>query len=228
MIAIIPARGGSKGVPDKNIKLLNGKPLIIWTIEAAMASNRIDEVIVSTESQKIADIAKKTGAHVPFFRPEELADDSAKAIDTYIYTIDKLNNEYDYSIEEFIVLLPTSPLRHISDIDGAIDLFFNKHADSVMTYCAMNHPPEWAVKINEDSSIANYFDYIVSGKNRQEFPTAYICNGSVYVFRYALLKNSYSYFSNKTYTYIMPPERSVDIDTELDFMFAEYLMKNNG
>jgi N-acylneuraminate cytidylyltransferase/CMP-N,N'-diacetyllegionaminic acid synthase len=134
MIAIIPARGGSKGIPGKNIKLLGGKPLIVYTIEAALESRWISEVIVSTDSEEIARVAREYGAIVPFLRPAELARDDSQAIDSYIYTVEKLEKEYGYTIESFIVLLLTTPFRNGNDIDEAIEMFREKNSDSVISY----------------------------------------------------------------------------------------------
>lgn len=126
MIAIIPARGGSKGLPGKNIKELNGKPLIAYTIECALQSKYIDHVVVSTDDPKIAAISIKYGAEVPFLRPACLATDTSMAVDNYIYTIKRLTELYNITIDSFLVLQPTSPLRQVEDIDGAVSLFIDK------------------------------------------------------------------------------------------------------
>lgn len=141
MIAIIPARGGSKGLPGKNIKPLMGKELIGWTIEAALAAKHIDEVILSSDDEEIARIAKKFGASVPFMRPAELATDTAIADDAYIYTINRLNDEFGYNIDEFCILQPTSPLRRTKDIDGAIELFKQKKLKQSSAF--VNFPIHW-------------------------------------------------------------------------------------
>jgi len=225
MLAIIAARGGSKGVPGKNIKPLNGKPLIAYTIEAAHAARSIDRLILSTDNESIADVARELNVEIPFMRPKEFAQDNSLAIDNYIYTIDRLNAEFNCNYTEFIVLLPTAPLRTAEDIDKAVELFYSKKADSVISCVTMSHPPFWAKKIDKSGKIEDYFSEDISNKNRQEFETAYKPNGSIYVFKYSLLKEKYTYFSEKTYAYVMLPERSIDIDTELDFRFAEFLME---
>ena len=225
MLAIIPARGGSKGVPGKNIKLLCGKPLIVYTIESAMAAKSIDRLILSTDDEEIAEVAKKVGVEIPFMRPVELAQDNSLAIDNYIYTIERLNREFDCNYEEFVVLLPTVPLRTSEDIDKAVELFSQKNAESVISSTTLHHPLEWIFSINDDGIIQrnNEIDK-KKMMNRQESKHAYIPNGAVYVLKYSLLKEKNSYYSDKTYAYVMPSERSVDIDTEFDFLFAEYLM----
>jgi CMP-N,N'-diacetyllegionaminic acid synthase len=224
MIALIPARGGSKGILDKNIKEILGKPLIAYTIECALASKEIERVICSTDSEAIANIAVKYGAEVPFMRPARLASDNAQAIDTYIYTIEKLA-EMGAQYNEMVVLLPTSPLRLSLDIDNAIALFREKNADSVISYVPMQHPPTWARTINANMTPENYFETGSNIENRQELEPAYMCNGSIYIFKFALLKELRVYETEKTFAYIMPPERSIDIDEEYDIKLAEYFLK---
>ena len=148
MLAIIPARGGSKGIPGKNIKLLSGKPLIVYTIEAAMAAKSVDRIILSTDDPEIAKIAGKYDVEIPFMRPAHLSKDDSLAIDNYIYTIDRLNTTSPTQYNEFVVLQPTSPLRSASDIDNAIKLFHEKNADSLISVCEASHPPLWAKKIH--------------------------------------------------------------------------------
>lgn len=224
MIAIIPARGGSKGLPGKNIKEFCGKPLIIYAIEAAQKAKSVSRIIVSTDDEKIAKIAKENGAEIPFLRPANLATDIALAIDNYIYTINRLNAEQNLNIQEFMVLQPTSPLRTFEDIDRAVELFYEKKADSIISVTEMPHPPVWAKRINIKGAIEEYFSGNEGLKNRQEIEKAYIPNGAIFILKESLLKNQYTYYSDKTFPYIMPPNRSVDIDNDMDFEFAEFLM----
>lgn len=228
MLAIIPARGGSKGLPGKNIKLLCGKPLIVHTIEAAMACESIDRIILSTDDKEIAQIAGQYDIDIPFMRPKELAQDDSLAIDNYLYTVERLNTECSGNYEEIIALLPTSPLRTAEDIDSAVELFQKKNADSIISCTEMAHPFLWAKKIDKNGKIGNYFDTSIRNKNRQEFKPAYIPNGSIYILKYSLLKKEHTYYSDKTYAYVMPSERSIDIDTELDFRFAEFLIEKGA
>lgn len=227
MLAIIPARGGSKGVPRKNIKDLEGKPLISYTINAAKESKYIDRIIVSTDDEEIAELALKYGAEVPFLRPKELATDNAKAIDNYIYTIDRLNkmNKDVDEIKEFIVLQPTSPLRTSVDIDNAIKIFYENNADTVISIVKSEHPPTWYKRISKEGILVDYFQSIDNSLNRQEAEETYLPNGAIYIFKYASLKENYGYYNSKTYPYIMAQENSVDIDTIVDFKLAEVLMK---
>ena len=228
MIAIVPARGGSKGLLKKNIKDFYGKPLIYYTITEAIKSSLISDVILSTDSKEIADIAAPMGAQNYFYRPGNLAADNAKAIDNYLFTIKKLNDEFDYNIKEFVVLQPTSPLRRAKDIDEAVNLFKNKNADSVVSVCDFDHPLEWAKKIDDDGRIQSFFDDADQNLNRQDLPTAYRPNGAIFVFRYDLLLKTYSYYSPNTFAYIMDKESSIDIDTQFDFDFAEFCMRKRN
>lgn len=225
MIAIVPARGGSKGLPGKNIKDLLGKPMIAYTIEEALKSKYITEVIISTDCTEIEKVALEYGAKSYFLRPEELASDTAKAIDNYIFTIDRLNNEFGYEIENFVVLQPTSPLRTVEDIDGAIELFNNKNADSVVSYTEEHHPIEWHKYITEDGKFENIFEEKLL--NRQEIKKSYFPNGAVFIFDYELIKQG-KYYSDNSYAYIMPRFRSVDVDTIEDFKYIEFLMRDNN
>lgn len=228
VIAIIPARSGSRGLFGKNIKKMNDKPLIWYTINSAKKSKFVNKIIVSTDDDSIANISKSFGAEIPFMRPKELARDDSLAIDNYIYTIDRLNTEFNYCIVKFIVLQPTSPLRISLDIDSAIKIFKEKKADSVISVSEAIHPPLWSKKIDKNGILRNYFDIKIGNKNRQDIGKAYMPNGAIFVFKFSLLKEKCSYYSDKTYPYIMPLERSIDIDSKLDFEFAEYLMKRNA
>ena len=224
MIAIIPARGGSKGLPGKNIKPLNGKPLIAYTIEEALKTKNITRVIVSTDDSEIAEVAKKYGAEIPFMRPKSLADDTAKSIDVYNYTIKRLEEEENSEINEVIILQPTSPLRTSQHIDEAIELYFTKKADSVVSYCQEEHPVFWHKYINEEGKFEDIFeeDYL---KNRQELKPTYYPNGAIYILRKELLLSG-NYYTNNSYVYIMDTDCSVDIDTHEDFQYCEFLLKN--
>ena len=221
MIAIIPARGGSKGLPRKNIKNLCGKPIISYTIDAAKKTNYISDVIISTDDQEISEIAVAKGAICPFIRPKRLATDSVLAIDNYIYTIERLNLEYGYKIENFIVLQPTSPLRTSDDINNAVSLFMEKNADSVISYAKESHPVIWHKYIDRKGSFENIFNETFA--NRQDNRISYYPNGAIMVFKFDLIK-SRQYYTDKSYAYIMPKNRSIDIDCIDDFEYAEYLL----
>jgi len=228
MIAIIPARGGSEGLPNKNIKYLAGKPLIAYTIEAALASKYINKVIVSTDSEEISLIAENYGAEVPFLRPDFLTGSDVTAIDIYRYTVEKLNRETGMNISEFIVLQPTSPLRTSNDIDLAVELFRDHNADSVISLCEENHSPV-GVKRIVDEKITDFFDGSLVNVNSQKQEKAYMPNGAIYIYKYQNIQENGVLNSEKTLPYIMPIERSVHIDTLMDFEYAEFLiLKHNS
>ena len=228
MIAIIPARGGSKGLPGKNIKLLNGIPLICHSILAALKSNSISRVIVSTDDDEIAKIAKDFGAEVPFVRPKELADDESMVMDTYLYTLDRLSDTSEELIESFVALLPTAPLRSPNDIDNAVEIFLEHKADSVLSVTEADVPIEWYKKIDQKGLLKNYLPEADAVNNRQDHNQAHIPNGAIYVFRLELLRETRQYYHDKTYAYVMPRNRSVDIDEPLDFEWAEFLIQKQG
>ena len=223
MIAIIPARGGSKGLPGKNIRNLYGKPLIAYTIEAALKSTYIEEVILSTDSQEIANVGLQYGVKVPFLRPAKLASDNALAIDNYIFTIEKLESMSNKEIRSIMVLQPTSPLRNTQDIDLAIDLFNSKNADSVISYTEEAHPISWHKYISQDGHLIDILNSSI--KNRQAYRVSYYPNGAIYIFKKELLLQG-KYYNDNSLAYIMPRNRSVDIDTLEDFKYAEYLLGN--
>jgi len=224
MIALIPARGGSKGLPNKNIKMLLGKPLIGYTIEAALNSSLIDEVYVSTDNFEIAEIAKRYGAKVPFLRPDSLAKDDSKAIDTYMYMLDRWK-EMGKSITEFIVLQPTSPLKTTIDINNSIALFYKNDADSVISYTKESHPIVWHKHINEDLSFSSIFESNLN--NRQENRVTYYPNGAIFIFSANLIRQQ-KYYSEKSFAYIMERKNSIDIDYIEDFEYAEFLLSQKS
>ncbi len=228
MLAIIPARGGSKGLPGKNIKMLGNKPLIFWTIEAALKAKNVTKVILSTDDKEIADICSETGIEIPFMRPNNLAEDSSPAIDTYIYTINKLKEENIYHADEYVVLLPTVPFVSAQDIDNAINLFHENEADSVVSTTKLDFPKEWIFDVASDTNLIQKTENDISSKNRQEYKYSFIPNGGIYVLKHSLVSNQKTYYFKKTLSYIMPRERSIDIDTELDFKFAEFLVKEKN
>ncbi|ORX24521.1 CMP-N-acetlyneuraminic acid synthetase [Thermoanaerobacterium sp. PSU-2] len=225
ILAIIPARGGSKGVKRKNVRPLLNRPLIAYTIEAALQANFLDKIIVSTEDPEIASISKEFGAEIPFMRPVELASDDAKAIDVIFHAMNWL--EKNHAVYDLVMLLqPTSPLRKAYDIKNAIDILYEKKARAVVSVCEAEHSPLWMNVLNEDLCMKDFLRKDVLNKNRQEISKYYRINGAIYVSDWNYLIQNKGFFGEKTYAYIMPNERSIDIDTELDLKFAEFLMNN--
>ena len=225
MIAIIPARGGSKGLPGKNIKLLNGKPLIAYTIEAALNAKMISRVIVSTDDEDIANVSLKYGAEIPYLRPDYLATDQANSIDVYRNLIETLFKIENTQINEFVVLQPTSPLRNFNHIDEAIQLFITKKADSVISYCKEDHPIFWHKFVTEEGKFQEIFtgDYI---KNRQEIKSSYYPNGAIYIFKTKIILDN-QYYTENSFAYIMSRKFSIDIDTQYDFDMASFILNRS-
>jgi len=225
ILAIIPARGGSKGLPNKNIKLLLNKPLIAYTIEAAKQAKLISEIIISTDSEEIAQIALNFGAKCPFLRPKHLATDNSLSIDNYIHLISELNKGRKNKIEEFIVLQPTSPLRSHTDIDNAINLFKEKQADSVISYTPEKHPIAWHKYLDSENKFIDILSDEI--KNRQDYKCSYYPNGAIYVLKTNIINNK-TYYTERSYAYIMNNLESVDIDTIDDFEYAEFILNRKA
>lgn len=225
MLAIIPARGGSKGLKKKNIKKLNGLPLIAHTIISAKKSKKITRIIVCTEDQEIMKVAKKYGAEVPFYRPKKLAKDNSMLMDSLVYFIEKIYNDEKKLYHNFIVLLPTAPLRKAKDIDQSIKLFKQKKADSVISMTQAFYPIEWNHKVFLNGRVKAYSKKFDAVSNRQKLMKTYIPNGAIFIFNYKLLKKTRKYYHKKTFAYLMPNNKSVDIDDIYDFKLAEYILK---
>lgn len=223
-IAIITARSGSKGLPNKNIKLLNGKPLLAYSIIAAKESGLFDEVFVSTDSEEYAQIAKEWGANVPFLRSENIAGDSASSWDAVSEALEWYK-QTGKNFETVTLLQPTSPLRIAEDIVNGYKLFEEKKASAVVAVCEMDHSPLWSNVLPSDLSMDGFIRDEVKNKSRQDLPNYYRINGALYIVRTEVLNNISDMYNDKCYAYVMPGERSVDIDTELDFAIAEAMIQ---
>jgi CMP-N-acetylneuraminic acid synthetase len=226
MLAIIPARGGSKRLPDKNIRPLAGKPLIHHTLETALAAKKITRVLFNTDSEHYRDIALQIpGVEAPFLRPDHLANDTAQAADVHLHAVDWIKENEGTTLDSFCILLPTNPLRLPEDIDNAITLFEDKQAD-VVTSVTRSKPLAWYLNMDEQTQrmqpLLNTPDAM---QNYQELPAPPVfLNGSIYVIKTEPYRTNRSYFTEKTYGYEMPVSRTVDIDEPADFAVAEALM----
>ena len=230
ILALIPARGGSKGVPGKNIADLGGKPLLAWTAEAALAAESIDRIVVSTDSPEIAECAKRCCIPVPWLRPAEFATDDSPVILTVLHLLQKLEEEDNY-IPDFVMLLQTTaPFRTAEDIDNAASLLASEQADTVLSVCEAREHPYTAKKINKYGELENFLDlpHEVTQANRQTYPPAYTLNGAVYISKRDILLERKSFYGDKVVPYIMPPERSLDIDTPFDLEIARILAERQG
>jgi CMP-N-acetylneuraminic acid synthetase len=225
VVCVIPARGGSKGLPGKNIKKFCGKPLIAHTIEQARQSKYIDRVIVSTETEEIAQISLEYGAEVPFLRPVDLAGDNVNTIDVLLHAIDWLEDADRYVFDILLLLHTTTPLRNVEDINNCIALLVDEKADNVFSVVESHRNPYFNM-VEEDKS--GYVRLVKEGcySARQSAPKVYDMNASIYVWWKIKLKEERKIFLKKTKIYVMPKERSIDIDDNLDFRIAEFLGVN--
>ncbi len=222
-LAIIPARGGSKRLPRKNILDLAGKPLIAWSIEAGLNSQYLDKVIVSSDDDEILNVAKKYGSDI-IKRPDLLASDTATSFDTIEHTIKNLKS-YDYTI----LFQPTSPLRTSRHLDEAIELMMSKNTDAVISVTEMDHSPLWSNTLPDDGSMSGFLKDEVLGKRSQDLPTYHRLNGAIYICKTERLLAEGSFFiKDSIYAYIMDRESSVDIDEAIDFKFAELLISGGN
>ncbi|MBW3697596.1 acylneuraminate cytidylyltransferase family protein [Vibrio sp. T187] len=221
IMALIPARGGSKRLPRKNVLPLAGKPLINWTIEAGIQSQYVDRVFVSTDDKEIASIACELEVELPELRPTELASDIAKTEDVLLYSLDKFAPDVDI----VVLLQPTSPLRNAKHIDEALEFFIKKNAFSVVSVTPCEHPPLWSNTLPKDNSMGSFIrsEALVRSQDISQY---YRINGAIYIFDVKKLReyNEIRYTS-ESYAFEMSNEVSFDIDTEFDFELAQFFMK---
>ena len=224
-IAIIPARSGSKGLKDKNIKELNGKPLLAYSIEAAKKSRLFDEIMVSTDSSKYAEIARIFGANVPFLRSEGNSSDKASSWDV---VLEVLSNylETDQKFDSVCLLQPTSPLRTAKDIANAYKLIESKKADAVTSVCEVDHSPLWTMTLPQSLSLEEFKKHD-SDKPRQLLEKYYRLNGAIYIRKINYSSKGVRLIDANEFAFIMTREHSIDIDTALDFVIAEAIIRNN-
>lgn len=223
-IAIIPARSGSKGLVNKNIIDLNGKPLMYYTIKAALDSGCFDEVMVSTDSEKYADIARKYGADIPFLRTVNTSTDEADSwsvVREVLSRYEKVENKYDY----VALLQPTSPLRNAEDIRNAFKKLNNVKANAVVSITEVEHPVQWCFTLENDNMMDEFAKSPYSRMRRQDLEKHYRENGAVYIVDAKKIMNSeYNFYADSCVGYIMSQKNSVDIDTESDLYVAEAMM----
>lgn len=236
ILAVIPARGGSKSIPRKNIKLLLGKPLIAWTIEEAKKSKYISRIIVSTDDVEIAEVAKQYGAEVPFLRPAEISNDLSTDVEFLEHALNFLNTKENYHPEIVLRLPPTSPLRTVEHIDEGIEVLINTpEADSVRPISKTPKHPYKMWKISEDNRfiepfLSKSFTKMDEPYNlpRQMLPEAYVHTGAMDIMRTLTILNKHSTSGDKVAYFIMKPECSINIDEPIDFVLAELLLQKNN
>ena len=224
-LAIIPARSGSKRLKDKNIMMLIGKPLLAYTIEAAKASGMFDEIMISTDSNKYAEIAEQWGASVPFLRNENLSNDIASSWDV-LKDVLQMYKEIGKEFDTVTLLQPTSPLRTADDIISGYELMIEKSANSVVAVCEMDHSPLWTNTLPEDNSIVDFINEDIIKTPRQGLPNYYRINGALYITKTDYFLSVNNIYKEKSYALIMSKEHSIDIDNIMDFVVAEAVMKH--
>ncbi len=222
LLALISARGGSKGIPRKNIRSFCGKPLLQWSIDAALATACVDQVVVSTDDPEIAQVAKACGAEMPFLRPAELATDTAPGIAPVLHALEQLPQ-----VSDVLLLQPTSPLRTSADIEAIVALRQQAGRESAVSLTPSSKHPAWMYSLSQDQRLEPLQQQ--DGVHcRQQLTPAYVLNGALYLASRAFLLREQAFIAPDTLGYVMPAERSVDIDTPLDWQWAEFLMEQQA
>lgn len=227
ILAIIPARGGSKGVKNKNIIDLNGKPLIHYTINEAEKVDELKRIVVSTESNLIKSVCDEVGDYIPFLRPDELAQDASRTIDVVEHLINTLKKDFNEDYDYVCLLQPTSPLRLAQDIKNSIDLMMNQKKGSVISLAKIDEPHPNKMKVIENGLIKPLLTDTDSSVPRQELPAVYELNGAIYLCETKALMKNRNFFCEPSTPYIMPAERSANINNHFDLKLAEYLLAEN-
>lgn len=220
VLGLITARGGSRTLPGKNLRRLHGRSLIEWTVRAAQHARCIDRLVISTDADDIAQEARRVGCEVPFMRPAELATDEASSVDVVLHALQELG----LSAGHVVLLQPTSPLRTAADIDACFDIYRANGARAATSVCESPVPPTWMYTIGDGNLMQPVIAERPAQTRRQEQPACYVCNGAVYVVGVEWFATNRQFVTKETAAYVMPPERSVDIDTEHDFRYAEWLL----
>jgi CMP-N-acetylneuraminic acid synthetase len=226
VLAIIPARGGSKGVPNKNLAQVAGRPLIEWTIDAARRATSLGRVVVTTDAPSIADAARKSGAEVPFLRPSELAQDDSPGMAAILHAVAWLAEHERYHPDYVMCLQPTSPLRTARDIDAAVGLLAQHEADSVVSVTPVDQHPYWMKQMDADGRLRDFMVPDRPAIRRQDLPLVYALNGAIYLAGRTVLVDTASWYTTNTRGYVMPPERSLDLDTPWLMHLADLMLRS--
>lgn len=224
IVGLITARGGSRSVPRKNVAMVGGKPLIAWTIDAALGSGVLDAVIVSTDDPKIATVARRCGAEAPFLRPAELARDETPHLPVVAHALRWLETARGWTPEYLMLLQPTSPLRTSADIRGAVKLAADKKADAVVSVSPARHHPYICVRADRRSRLSPFDPSVPLDLRRQDFPPAYTMNGAIYLVRSRTVLEQKTFYPPRTFAYMMPAERSLDIDEAWELRLAGLML----
>jgi len=224
VLYLVLARGGSKGVPNKNLALVGRRPLLAWSLLAAKGVRHHGRVLVSTDSQEVVSVAREFGAETPFMRPLHLASDTASSLDAAVHCIDWLKEHERYEPDFLVLLQPTSPLRTSLDIDLAIELALEKNAKAVVSVAAAGCHPYWMRTLNDQGKLENLASTAPATGRRQDLPVMYGFNGAVYVIKPQVLMDERTWYPEPTYAYVMPPNRSLDVDTPWDLHVADLIL----
>jgi CMP-N,N'-diacetyllegionaminic acid synthase len=224
VLGLIIARGGSKGIPGKNLRQVAGRPLIAWTIEAAKASRRLDRILLSTDDPEIAEVGRRYGADVPFLRPAELATDRSPIIDAALHALQWVETTENYIPTFGMLLQPTSPLRTAEDIDAAIRMAQEQNADAVVSVAAVERHPFHMKVMDENGKLAPFITTELSDSRRQDLPPVFGLNGAIYLVRRTVLWESKTWCPAGALAYVMPAERSLDVDTSWDLCLADLIL----
>lgn len=229
LLALIPARGGSKGLPRKNIRNLLGKPLIAWSIEAALNSKVVDRLIVSTDDKEISNVAKFWGAEVPFIRPAELAQDNSTTFSVIEHALNWLEHEQKYVPDHLVLLEPTSPLRDATDVERAFDQLKQSKASSIVGICLteVQHPVFMYLK-NDSGKLKPYQNNSEKVIRRQDLEQTYFLEGSIYISQTQVLLEEKTFYHGNTIGYEVPKWKSPEIDDEIDWLLTEVIMKHKN
>lgn len=223
ILAVIVARGGSKGLPGKNVRELAGRPAVAWSVLAAHGSRFVDRTILSSDDDAIIDAARVEECEIPFCRPASLASDDASVIDVLFHALDAVGGTYDV----VVLLQATSPLRIAADIDGCLECLIAANAPACVTVCRPSHPPHLFYRPDPDGRLHRLMDF-AGIERRQDMPETVMLNGAVYAAEIDWLRRNRTFVTDETVAYMMPAERSVDIDSELDFRLAQTLAAAAG
>ena len=228
LLALIPARGGSKRLPRKNILDFCGKPLIAWTIEAAVKSKYVDHVVVSTNDNDISNISSQYGADVRFTRPNNISQDHSTSVEVVEHALKKLE-ESGCHYEYVILLQPTSPFRRSIHIDAAVELLVKKNSSAIISVTKAINNPLWANTIPENGSMDNFIQENIKNKRSQDLPIFYELNGAIYLINSRKILEENTFFLKKgVFSYEMDRISSIDIDTNYDFLIASLIAENNA
>ncbi len=225
--AFVMARGGSVGIPGKNLRPLAGLPLIAHTFRSAQSCAGVSRMFLSTDSEEIAAVGREYGVEVPFIRPPELARSDSPGFEALLHAVRWVIEHLNYRPDCVLELLPTSPLRTAQDIEQALAIMVEKQADSVVSVTEASQHPYWAKAVAEDGKLKHFFDTEFACRRRQDLPPAYALHGAIKLARTDVLLDRGAWYTDKTYAYVMPPERSVDVDTPWDLRLADLLMREN-